>query len=85
VKVRITFVSLIAPFICLLICLGNTQKQEWRIEPVDSDLIPEARRVLEYLKSVEGKKMLSGISGSQDAQPWAVLHMTGREPAIARR
>jgi hypothetical protein len=30
VKVRITFVSLIAPFICLLACLGNTQWQDWR-------------------------------------------------------
>lgn len=53
------------------------------VEPVDPELIPEARRVLEYLESVQGKKMLSGISGSQDAQPQAVLHMTGREPAIA--
>ena len=52
-------------------------------EPVDPDLIPEARRVLEYLHSVQGKKILTGISGSQDAQPHAVLHMTGREPAIA--
>lgn len=52
-------------------------------EPVDPELIPEARRVLEYLESVQGKKILSGISGSQDAQPRAVLHMTGREPALA--
>ena len=52
-------------------------------EPVDPDLIPEARKVLEYLESVQGKKILTGISGSQDAQPQAVLHMTGREPAIA--
>jgi mannan endo-1,4-beta-mannosidase len=52
-------------------------------EPVDPDLIPEARKVLEYLESVQGKKILTGISGSQDAQPEAVLHMTGREPAIA--
>lgn len=52
-------------------------------EPADPDLIPAARTVLEYLKSVQGKKILTGISGSQDAQPQAVLHMTGREPAIA--
>ena len=52
-------------------------------EPVNPNLIPEARRVLEFLESVQGKKMLSGISGSQDAQPQAVLHVTGREPAIA--
>lgn len=53
------------------------------VEPADSDLIPEARRVLQYLESIQGKKMLSGISGSQDAQTHAVLHMTGREPAIS--
>jgi len=83
VKVYVTPIGLIVPLACLLVCSSNFQKQGWRIEPVDRDLIPEARRVLEYLKSVQGKKMLSGISGSQDAQPWAVLHMTGREPAIA--
>jgi mannan endo-1,4-beta-mannosidase len=52
------------------------------VKPADRDLIAEARRVLDYLQSVRGKNMLSGISGSQDAQPWAVLHTTGREPAI---
>ena len=52
------------------------------IEPANANVTPEARKVLEYLESLQGKKMLSGVSGSQDAQPQAVLHMTGREPAI---
>jgi len=52
-------------------------------EPVDPELIPEARKVLDYLESVQGKKVLTGISGCLDSQPRAVLHMTGREPAIS--
>jgi mannan endo-1,4-beta-mannosidase len=62
--------------------LGLAVAQRVAAEPVNPNLIPEARKVLEYFESVQGKKMLSGISGSQDAQPQAVLHMTGREPAI---
>ena len=79
--------------IALLGCLSNAKAGSSRpapevassagLRPADPDLIPEARRVLGYLRSIQGKKMLSGISGSQDAQPWAVLHVTGREPAIA--
>jgi mannan endo-1,4-beta-mannosidase len=53
------------------------------IEPADPELIPEARRVLDYLESVQGKKILTGISGCLDSQPRTVLHMTGREPAIS--
>ena len=52
-------------------------------EPADPALIPEARGVLDYLESLQGKKILTGISGCQDSQPRAVLHMTGREPAIS--
>lgn len=52
-------------------------------EPADPELIPEARRVLDYLESVQGKKILTGISGCLDSQPRAVLHMTGRLPAIS--
>ena len=52
-------------------------------EPADPDLIPEARKLLDYLESVQGKKILTGISGCLDSQPRAVLHMTGREPAIS--
>jgi len=49
------------------------------LEPVDKELIPEARRVLDYLESQYGKKTLSastsGVAG------W-VLETTGRQPAI---
>jgi len=48
-------------------------------EPVDKDLIPEARTVLKYLESVYGKKTLSAsVSG---VSPF-VTEVTGREPAI---
>ncbi len=53
------------------------------IEPADPHLIPEARKVLDYLESVQGKKILTGISGCLDSRPRAVLHMTGREPAVS--
>jgi hypothetical protein len=79
-KRRLTFASIILLVVCSVLSASNTALA---IEPVNPNLIPEARRVLQYLESVQGKKMLSGISGSQDAQPHAVLHMTGREPAIA--
>lgn len=49
------------------------------VEPVDKELIPEARRVLNYLESVYGKKTLaastSGVAG------W-IHETTGRQPAI---
>ncbi len=50
------------------------------IEPVDKDLIPEARKVLNYLESMYGKKSLSGISGTKNAE--AVYEETGKYPAI---
>jgi mannan endo-1,4-beta-mannosidase len=49
------------------------------LEPVDKELIPEARRVLAYLESQYGKKTLaastSGVAG------W-IYETTGRQPAI---
>jgi len=51
------------------------------VEPADPDLIPEARKLLDYLLEVQGKKILTGISGFGGG-PQAVLHKTGREPAI---
>jgi hypothetical protein len=52
-------------------------------QPADPDLIPEASKLLDYLESIRGRKILTAISGSQDAQTQAVLHITGREPAIS--
>jgi len=49
-------------------------------EPVDKDLIPEGRALLDYLESVYGKRVLTGISGTKNA---AIVHkLTGKHPAI---
>lgn len=50
------------------------------IEPVDKELIPEARAVLDYLESVYGKKTLSAVSGNDNAG--YVDEVSGRLPAI---
>ncbi|MBN1420067.1 MAG: discoidin domain-containing protein [Planctomycetes bacterium] len=49
-------------------------------DPVDPDLIPEARKVLDYLASVYGKKTLAGMSSYGGWRP--VLEISGRMPAI---
>lgn len=49
-------------------------------DPADPDLIPEARRVLDYLESIYGKKTLGGMSSYGGWRP--VYEMTGRAPAI---
>jgi len=49
-------------------------------EPVNPNLIPEARAVLAYLESVYGKKTVGGISGAANAE--SVLKVCGKEPAI---
>ena len=49
-------------------------------EPADPDLIPEARRLLDYLMSQQNRKIVSGVSRKG---PWAcVLQFSGRDPAI---
>jgi len=50
------------------------------LEPVNPDLIPEARRVLDYLTSIYGKKTLAGTSGGYNAK--AIFEMSGRYPAV---
>jgi mannan endo-1,4-beta-mannosidase len=50
------------------------------VEPVDSHLIPEARKVLNYLESVYGKKTLSGMASYGGWRP--VFEICGRAPAI---
>ncbi len=53
------------------------------IEPVDPDLIPEAREVLEYLLNGRGNRIVTGMQRSGGGQgPFeVVLHASGREPA----
>lgn len=50
------------------------------LQPVDSHLIPEARKVLNYLESVYGKKTLSGMASYGGWR--TVFGICGRAPAI---
>ncbi len=50
------------------------------VEPADPDLMPEARAVLDYLASVYGKRVLTGVSGTKNAEK--VHEITGKWPAI---
>lgn len=56
----------------------------WAFEPVNPNLTPEARRLLEYLHSIEGRGIVAGMQRTGPGQgPFpAVLHKTGREPAL---
>ena len=38
------------------------------VEPVNPNLIPEARALLDYLASMEGKATLAGVSGRKNAE-----------------
>ena len=69
---------------CLVALCGSTAalREARAVEPVDPKLIPEARKLLDYAVSVQGKKILTGISRFGGGPP-AVLHRTGREPAIS--
>ena len=50
------------------------------LEPVDPDLIPETRRLLDYMMSVQGEKIISGVSRKGPLP--AVLITTGRDAAM---
>jgi mannan endo-1,4-beta-mannosidase len=50
------------------------------IEPVNPNLIPEARQVLNYLESVYGKKVLAGANGDKNLE--AIKKVCGKEAAI---
>ena len=54
------------------------------LEPADPDLIPEGRRLLEYLLSNQGEGILAGkqSSGGGTGAFEVVLHQTGSEPAL---
>jgi mannan endo-1,4-beta-mannosidase len=49
-------------------------------EPSNRDLTPEARAVLDYLEAVYGKQVVTGISGTKNAE--TVHRLTGKHPAI---
>jgi len=52
------------------------------IEPADPDLIPEGRRLLEYMHEIRGKGILAGGPANVEGGPRRALHPTGRKPAI---
>ncbi len=54
----------------------------YAIEPADPDLIPEGRRVLNYLDSIYGKKCLLAVQNSSSAEK-DVYQKTGRKPSVA--
>lgn len=49
-------------------------------EPANPDLTAEARAVLDYLTSLEGKATLAGVSGSGNAD--AAREVSGKYPAV---
>ena len=64
---------------CVLIT-GLSGSVSHAIEPANPNLIPEARDVLNYLASVEGKGTLAGVSGSKNAD--AIKEASGKYPAV---
>jgi len=60
----------------LLLAISNAPA----IEPVDKELIPEARAVLEYLESVYGKKTIAALNGAKNVE--GILQASGKQPAI---
>jgi mannan endo-1,4-beta-mannosidase len=72
VRIRIALVLLAVT----LLPVGDARA----LEPADPDLMPEARAVLDYLESVYGKRVLTGISGMKNAEK--VHEVTGKWPAI---
>ncbi|MHB8900377.1 MAG: glycosyl hydrolase [Thermoguttaceae bacterium] len=49
-------------------------------EPVDKDLIPEARAVLNYLESVYGTRAIAGLNGEKNLE--SIQAASGKAPAI---
>ena len=63
-----------------LVALWGPPRRAAAAEPVNRDLIPEARAVLEYLHGVYGKRTVSGVSGMANAE--AIHSIAGRYPAV---
>ena len=59
---------------------GITSGSLTAIKPVDPDLIPEGRKLLNYLDSVYGKKVLTAQEGRDNAKE--VYEASGKYPAI---
>jgi mannan endo-1,4-beta-mannosidase len=59
---------------------GLTLTVAQAVEPVDKDLIPEARHVLDYLTSQYGKKTIAALNGLKNVE--GIKQTSGKEPAI---
>jgi len=67
-------ISLLTVVLCLLTRASRA------LEPANPDLTAEARAVLNYLVSLEGRATLGGVSGSRNAE--AIKEVCGRYPAV---
>ncbi len=63
-----------------LVALLGSFSHALAIEPVDKELIPEAREVLNYLESVYGKKTIAALNGPNNVE--GIRQASGKEPAI---
>ncbi len=65
----------------VLVAVASLPSAGRGVEPVNPKLIPEARKLLDYLEGVYGKKTLSGISDYGGG--WQTIQaVSGREPAV---
>ncbi len=70
--------------LCAVVVMGLGGPTASALEPADPELIPEGRRLLEYLVGERGGRIVSGCAssgpGSGPFEAW--LHASGREPAL---
>ncbi len=71
---------IVVVLLAMLAAVLGASRTASALEPADPDLIPEARRLLDYMMSAQGGKIISGVSRKGPLP--AVLHTTGRDPAI---
>lgn len=71
-KLRLVLMALVV-FACTAVTLQA-------VEPVDAKLSPTARRVLDYLHSIYGQRVLTGIAHTKEEVK--VHEITGKHPAI---
>lgn len=73
------------PLALIIVLLASVLSAQQRFEPVNKNTSPEARALLEYLYSINGKKIISGHHNySQNMDQWHkyVEDLTGKSPAI---
>jgi len=71
-------------FLCILLLSSSVWSQQ-KFEPVNENASPEAKALLDYLYSINGKEIISGHCASdKDFNKWHkyVEDLTGKSPAI---